>query len=89
VLDDLNSDGGDDLATFTDKRIYISTTDIDTQTGDLDFEPYLTIEVEEGIEWQQGWLGDDLDGDGIREVFYFRHQGEPTPNAHLCVASHW
>ncbi|MFC2017351.1 FG-GAP repeat domain-containing protein, partial [Chloroflexota bacterium] len=65
---------GDDLATFTQNEIQIRTTDINTRTGDLDFEPYLTIEVEEGIDGQQGWLGDDLDGDGIREFFYFRHQ---------------
>jgi hypothetical protein len=62
------------MATFTHREIYISKTDINIQTGDLDFKPYRTIEVEEGIDWNQGWLGDDLDGDGIREIFYFRHQ---------------
>ncbi|MFC1994671.1 FG-GAP repeat domain-containing protein, partial [Chloroflexota bacterium] len=74
VLDDLNGDGGDDLATFTDQEIYISTTDIDVDTGDLDFELYQTIEVQEGIDSRQGWLADDLDGDGVREIFYLRHQ---------------
>ena len=78
VLDDFNGDGGDDLVAFSNNKIYISTTDIDARTGDLDFELSLTIEVEEGIREQRGWLGDDLDGDGIREFFYYRHQeGRP------------
>jgi len=78
VLDDLNGDGGDDSATFTNHETYINKTKIDAQTGGFDFELYLTLEVEEGIEGQQGWLGDDLDGDGIREFFYYRHQeGRP------------
>lgn len=78
VLDDLNGDGGNDLATFTNEQIYITTTNIDA-SGNLDFQPFLTIEVAEGIDWQQGWLGDDLDGDGIRELSYYRHQENRPP----------
>ncbi len=79
VLDDINGDGGDDLVMFTHREIYIFATDIDARTGDLDFYDFLTIEVEEGIDGQQGWLADDIDGDGIREFFYFRHQENRSP----------
>ncbi|HEY40610.1 MAG TPA: PQQ-binding-like beta-propeller repeat protein [Dehalococcoidia bacterium] len=79
VLDDINDDGGSDLVIFANNEIYIVTTDIGTLTGSLDYETFMTIEVEEGIEGQRGWLGDDLDGDGIREFCYYRHQeGRPS-----------
>ncbi|MFC2021106.1 PQQ-binding-like beta-propeller repeat protein [Chloroflexota bacterium] len=79
VLDDINGDGGDDLATFTHQEIFISESDIGTQTGNLDYDSHLTIEVEEGIDRQNGWLADDLDGDGIREFYYYRHQENQSP----------
>jgi outer membrane protein assembly factor BamB len=78
VLDDLNGDGANDLATFTGNKIYIVTTEI-YSNGDLDFEPFSEIEVKEGLFSRQGWLESDLNGDGIRELGYFRNQENRPP----------
>jgi hypothetical protein len=59
VLDDLNGDGANDLATMNNMEIYITTTEI-SSNGDLDFNLIRTIKVEQGIGWNQGWLEDDL-----------------------------
>jgi hypothetical protein len=78
VLDDLNGDGANDLATFTNNKIYIVTTQI-YSNGDLDFNPFSEIEVKEGMFSRQGWLESDLDGDGIRELGYARNQENRSP----------
>jgi outer membrane protein assembly factor BamB len=79
VIDDLNGDGGDDLAVITNSEIYIVETDIGAQTGTLDFDTSLTIKVEGGMAGQQAWLGEDVDGDDIRDIYYFRHEEARPP----------
>jgi len=78
VLDDLNGDGANDLATFTGNKIYIVTTQI-YPNGNLDFNPFSEIEVKEGIASNRGWLESDLNGDGIREIGYVRNQENRPP----------
>jgi len=78
VLDDLNGDGANDLATFTGNKIYIVTTKL-YSNGDLDFNPFSETEVKEGLFSRQGWLERDLDSDGIRELGYSRNQENRPP----------
>ncbi|MFQ5861173.1 MAG: hypothetical protein ACE5IG_06460, partial [Dehalococcoidia bacterium] len=77
VPGDLNGDGIDDLVVFTNREIVVGLSTVGE--GGLGFERGLVIEFEQGVNPRDGRLVDDLDGDGVRDIFYPRHQEGKRP----------
>ncbi|MEE9249308.1 MAG: PQQ-binding-like beta-propeller repeat protein [Dehalococcoidia bacterium] len=77
VPGDLNGDGIDDLVVFTNREIVVGLST--TEDGGLGFEPGPVIEFEQGGDPREARLVDDLDGDGVRDIFYLKHQEGQGP----------
>ena len=77
VPGDINGDGIDDLAVFTSQEIAVGLSAMGD--GGLSFTPGQKIEFEQGTDPRGIRLVDDLDGDGLKEIFYPMQQADQQP----------
>jgi outer membrane protein assembly factor BamB len=81
ALDDVNSDGISDLAVSLGSRLVVATST--KQSGQLDFTPGQPIDGGTGTTIQRLSQAPDMDRDGIRELCFFKNNGESGSSVYV------